>query len=73
MEIYIVLLLLTLKENGDLSDKIKPLLKTILDNKELLSLYLTDTKTEQKKEEPPPPKEETVNFAIRDFLDQYVK
>ena len=73
MEIYIVLLLLTLKENGDLSDKIKPLLKTILDNKELLSLYLTDTKTEQKKEEPPLPKEETVNFAIRDFLDQYVK
>ncbi len=67
------MLLLTLKENGDLSDKIKPLLKTILDNKELLSLYLTDTKTEQKKEEPPPPKEETVNFAIRDFLDQYVK
>lgn len=77
MEMLLILIVVLLKDDKNLSDKLKPMLKTLLDNKELLEMFLAESENkserEKKKEEPPPPKETAVNSALKDFLDRYVR
>ncbi len=79
MEILLLLLLLSGKDGKDLSDRLTPLLQTLLDNKELFSLLLQQKaerekpSTPQKEDEKTPPPEEAANEAVTRFLNAYFK
>lgn len=72
MEILLIILIL-LKDDGETMPKLKKAIKTILDNKEIISAFLSDGGNEPEKKEPPPEKQEAVNSALKNFLDQYVR
>jgi len=70
MEILLIMLIL-LKD--DKEGKIKKAVQALLDNKEIISAFLSEEGRESEKKEPPPEKQEAVNSALKNFLDQYVR
>ncbi len=81
MDTTLILFLFLLKGDKELSAKIKPLIKTILDNKELLTALLQEneaaekTSATEREEKTPPPEAngEAANQAVKIFLERYIK
>lgn len=72
----LLLLILLVKSDKELFHTVKPVLDSILENKELLTLLLQEEKPQERTEEkktPPPFENETENFALEHFLERYIK
>lgn len=74
-----IILILSLKDD-ELSKKITPLLNSLIDNKELISMLLknnhstAETREEKKDEHETPPRENgAANEAVNNFLNTYFK
>ncbi len=61
-----------MKNDSSLTDRIKPLLKMVLDNKELINMLLS-AQDEKKEEKSPPSEKNSESESVMNFINSYFK